>query len=369
MNDIRQEDMAEKMKISRATLINYEKGHTAINTDVLIRLEECYPNFSKYDNSNQKPQLINDNYVDLQVLFSILQNNIKTTSLITIIFMIIGLSTSFLFIKYYDSEISLYPAKKDNLNQFSQFQSLAMNFGISNFDNEQSFNIPDLVKSKLIATSAINKKWKTQFGSSLNLLDLWSISDDYSRPIQPIDSLRIMELAIKKFHKHISVNEDQRTGLIRIKTTFRDPFVASQIANSIGLDIQNYIQKENSAQSKKEKIFISDRLLIVKKELELAELNLKNFKERNRGYEDSPELFMMYSRLNRDVELKKEVFLTLQQQLELARIEEVRQSPILHILDLAVPASQKSSPNRIFFMIIFGLIGFICSYLRAILKY
>ena len=52
---------------------------------------------------------------------------------------------------------------------------------------------------------------------------------------------------------------------------------------------------------------------------------------------------MMYSRLNRDVELKKEIFLTLQQQLELARIEEVRQSPILHILDLAVPASKKFS--------------------------
>ena len=49
---------------------------------------------------------------------------------------------------------------------------------------------------------------------------------------------------------------------------------------------------------------------------------------------------MMYSRLDRDVELKK-IFLTLQQQLELARIEEVRQSPILHILDLAVPASKK----------------------------
>ena len=63
-----------------------------------------------------------------------------------------------------------------------------------------------------------------------------------------------MELAIKKFHKHVSANEDQRTGLIRIKkTTFRDPFIASQIANSIGLDIQNYIQKENSAQSKKRK--------------------------------------------------------------------------------------------------------------------
>ena len=34
MNGIRQEDMAEKLNVSRATLINYEKGHTAINTDV-----------------------------------------------------------------------------------------------------------------------------------------------------------------------------------------------------------------------------------------------------------------------------------------------------------------------------------------------
>ena len=37
------------------------------------------------------------------------------------------------------------------------------------------------------------------------------------------------------------------------------------------------------------------------------------------------------------VEAKKEVYLMLQQQLELARIEEVKQSPILHILDAAVP--------------------------------
>ena len=34
INDIRQEDMAAKMGVSRATLINYEKGHTTINIDV-----------------------------------------------------------------------------------------------------------------------------------------------------------------------------------------------------------------------------------------------------------------------------------------------------------------------------------------------
>ena len=45
MNDIRQEDMADQMNVSRATLINYEKGHTTINVDVLERLKNAYPDF------------------------------------------------------------------------------------------------------------------------------------------------------------------------------------------------------------------------------------------------------------------------------------------------------------------------------------
>ena len=61
---------------------------------------------------------------------------------------------------------------------------------------------------------------------------------------------------------------------------------------------------------------------------------------------------MNYSQLFREVEAKKEVYLTLQQQLELARIEEVKQSPILHILDHAVPPIKKSFPNRLLFLII-----------------
>ena len=61
---------------------------------------------------------------------------------------------------------------------------------------------------------------------------------------------------------------------------------------------------------------------------------LKSFTERNRGYDESPELFMVYSRLFREVEAKKQVVITLQQQLELARIEEVKQSPILHICSM-----------------------------------
>ena len=100
----------------------------------------------------------------------------------------------------------------------------------------------------------------------------------------------------------------------------------------------------------------------MKNELENSEIELKNFKESNRGYNDSPELFMIYSQKFREVEAKKEVYMTLQQQLELARIEEVKRSPILHILDHAVSPIKKSSPNRLAFLIISSIVGFNTSY-------
>ena len=214
-------------------------------------------------------------------------------------------ATPFLFTKFYSAEISLYPAKKDMTQGLGQFQSLAMNLGMNTPKNDQNFNIPDVVKSRLIANKAINQRWLTKNGEKIKLIDLWKINKSSLLSIfnsNTIDSLYIKEKAVKKFNSCISVIEDRLSGLIRITTTLEDPIIAAGVANFIGKEVQLYIQKENSAQSTKEKLFISERLSIVKKELEFSELSLKDFKERNRGYEDSPELFMIFSQLFREVE-------------------------------------------------------------------
>ena len=61
INDIRQEDMADQMGVSRATLINYEKGHTAINFDVLERLKKAYPNFDEKIPKKQSQNILKKN--------------------------------------------------------------------------------------------------------------------------------------------------------------------------------------------------------------------------------------------------------------------------------------------------------------------
>ena len=109
---------------------------------------------------------------------------------------------------------------------------------------------------------------------NINLVEFWgyykqpwfNLNSNYT-----IDTLVVLESALNKFKKHISVFEDKVTGLIKIDSRFEDPFY-QQIANLIGDEVQNYIQKENSAQSTKEKLFILERLKIVKNELELIEV-------------------------------------------------------------------------------------------------
>ena len=78
---------------------------------------------------------------------------------------------------------------------------------------------------------------------------------------------------------------------------------------------------------------------------------------------------MQYSRLFREEVTKKEVYVTLQKQLELTRIDEVKQKPILHILDKATPPLTKSSPNRVLFLLTFGITGFLIAITIIVFRY
>jgi len=373
-NDIRQEDMARKLGISRATLINYEKGHTSINVDFLGQFKILYPGFEKelkrLEEKN-KPPIIQDNIIDFAVLFKVLYFKKRFIIFSIMVLSFLGLSGSFLFTKYYTANLSLYPAQKEDLG-LGQFQSLASNIGLNMPENAQDFNIPDIVQSRMIIKKVLDQKWKTVDQLQVDLFSLWGLNrlPWYSKKTAAsMDSAFVIEKAINIFKEHMDVTEDRRTGLININISLEDPFVAAGVANFIGNEVQNYIQKENSAQAAKEKAFIFERLKIVKAELEFLELDLKEFKERNRGYDDSPELYMLYSQIFREVDAKNQVYATLQQQLELSRIEEVKKTPSVHILDSAVPPARKSSPNRLMIMIFSGVFGFISSTLITLFKY
>ena len=81
-------------------------------------------------------------------------------------------------------------------------------------------------------------------------------------------------------------------------------------------------------------------------ELRTAEEALKLFLERNRGWERFSHLAFEHERLERQVLIKQEIFTTLRRSYEEARIEEVNDTPIITVIDPAVPPEKRSSPKR-----------------------
>jgi hypothetical protein len=70
------------------------------------------------------------------------------------------------------------------------------------------------------------------------------------------------------------------------------------------------------------------------------------FYEHNRSSQQAPRLMAEEDRLRREVDVRQEIYLTLNREYETARIDEVNDVPVITVIDPAVPPAEKSSPKR-----------------------
>ena len=96
------------------------------------------------------------------------------------------------------------------------------------------------------------------------------------------------------------------------------------------------------------------------RELRAAEDRLKSFYEQNRSWEHSPALQYRLGQLQRQVDIEKEVYLTLRRDLETARIDEVNDLPLISVIDVAVP-SRERKPRRALVVIASLVVGAVLS--------
>jgi uncharacterized protein involved in exopolysaccharide biosynthesis len=92
--------------------------------------------------------------------------------------------------------------------------------------------------------------------------------------------------------------------------------------------------------------WIETRLKQVEQDLRNSEEQLKDFREKNRRVLDSPELLLQQQRLARAVEINSTLFIELKKQYELAKIEEIKNIPIVNVLDPARAPVRKAGPKR-----------------------
>jgi tyrosine-protein kinase Etk/Wzc len=166
-----------------------------------------------------------------------------------------------------------------------------------------------------------------------------------------------LQRGIIHMRNYIKVTADKPTGMVTLEVDMPTAGLAAAVANHMVQLLNQFNLERRQSQSREQRRFTGERLAEAEGDLRAAERAQLAFLQRNRDYSSSPVLAFEASRLARDVQVKQELFLTLSKAHTEARIAEVRDTPVLTVVDSAVAPFRRARPQRTLGTLIAMMIG------------
>lgn len=253
---------------------------------------------------------------------------------------IIALGVTFLISPLYTAQTSILPElTREKTLGLAGLSSLAEATGLNVGETPVSKLYPMIVSSERILQGAIYHKYSTlAYSQPVDLVEYWKIGSGTQN--------EQFDRALQLLRGRMDINFDTRLGTVSVGVQMEEPQLAADVANQITAELDDYTRTKRKTNATLQREFIETRMQEVESQLEKAERVLKDFRESNRRIEGSPQLMMEQERLSRDVQINSTVFIELKKQFEIAKIEEIKNIPIINVLDAARPPVRKSSPKR-----------------------
>ncbi len=166
-----------------------------------------------------------------------------------------------------------------------------------------------------------------------------------------------LALAEKKLLARVTSYVDPKTGIITLRVTMPSRRLAAEVAAQFLQRLDEFNRTSRRSQARAEREFTQHRLEEVRGELRDAEDRLQRFLQGNRGFRSSSELAFEEDRLRRDVAVRQEVYRTLTQAFEQARIEEVRDTPVITIVQRPDPPLEPDARGLVAKACLGGVLG------------
>jgi uncharacterized protein involved in exopolysaccharide biosynthesis len=186
----------------------------------------------------------------------------------------------------------------------------------------------DLLTSHEILGAVVDTRFEYPSDTGLvrgNLIDLYRTKGP-TLPLRRDDAIRELEHAVE-------ATTVQKTGVIDLAVTASHPVLAQLVSQRLIELLNEFNLHTRRTQAGSERRFTEQRLGEVRRDLREAEDALQRFLQRNRDYRNSPELNFQQERLQRDVQLQQQLFTTLSESYEQAKIEEVRDTPVITVVE------------------------------------
>jgi uncharacterized protein involved in exopolysaccharide biosynthesis len=181
--------------------------------------------------------------------------------------------------------------------------------------------------------------------------------------VRATDPARREELALRRLRGLMDVTPGRETGVVRVVVTSEYPELSQQIAAHAIEQVESYNLNRRQTRAAAERAFTQERLEEESAALLQAERAVERFLSRNRQYENSPTLTFQLERLQREVTQRQQVHAALVDAYEQARIEAVRQTPMISVLERPVAAGLPVPRGTVTRFLLGGLIGLLLALL------
>jgi uncharacterized protein involved in exopolysaccharide biosynthesis len=242
----------------------------------------------------------------------------------------------------YTASASFLPQGNDNGR--SALASLAGQIGVAFPSSNQSLS-PEfyalLLTSRVLLISVVSDTLTVNEmgGKRVPLLTLFDVRGD-SRTTREERGVALLRNLVK-------VSVGKTTGVVEFSLATHWPSVSTEIVGALVNGVNDFNLRTRQSQATAERKFVEARLAIAGADLRSSEDRLESFLGSNRAVGSAPELTFARDRLQRDVMLKQQVFTALTQSYEEVRLREVRDTPVITIVEAPSVETLQHSRGRV----------------------
>lgn len=259
----------------------------------------------------------------------------------------------------YTSRASFAPQLSEG--SLSRLAGLAAQFGVS-VPTQTGARSPefyaDLLRSRHLLRGAVETGYEVPSADGEGATRSGDLVELFGIDAEPRE-LAVVE-AVERLRESLAVSTRSETGVVQFAVTTGRPELSRDVAERM-LDLLHRFNLETrQSEASAERAFVAGRLEDVEGELRAAEERLKEFLQNNRRYDNSPELRFEYERLQRQVSLHQQVYTSLAEAHETAKVEEVRNTPVITVVDppdLPVEHDSRHLPLKAVLGLLLGLMA------------
>ncbi len=172
----------------------------------------------------------------------------------------------------------------------------------------------------------------------------------------------------------VSVSVGQQTSVVTVSVRTDDPGLSAAIGRRLLKLVETFDIDNRQLQASGERDFAEERLGQLQMEFSVAEDSLKAFLVENRQFANSrqltnsPELTFEHDRLQRQVVMRQELVTAMAQAFEQARIDEVRNTPVITMIDQPEPPALPDPRGTLVKLLLGAILGLIVGFGLAFIR-